>query len=196
MTVLTPEDDVEQVLAASRPGWPRALVRVPWKVKPLPLPWINAIAPLLKERGWVEMDGNRWRDADDHGLCFCCGEPLRGTKVLGRHGASWYSAECRHMVWLTDGPPGHPRCIALAARHCPHLRGQHQGDEDFVIALAWTGDGVGYVEVPPEHQVEGAPRLLVHPHAKQLTLAQLRAYASADPLGEAPPVATTKRCRA
>lgn len=115
--------------------------------------------------------------AEKEGICFCCGEVLRKLQVMGRHRASIEG------VHLTDGPAGHPRCVALAAEHCPHLRNQHKGDEGFVIALVWRGQGLGYVKTPHEMMVDGSPRLVVRPEATTLTLGELRKLAKDDPLG-------------
>lgn len=182
--------DVEVALAASQPGWPRALVEDPAMSpamraqalrppRPIPLPWINAINPLLHgRRGWLEMHGARSREADEQGLCFCCGLPLQRLKVMGQHRSSFDG------VPMTDGPPGHPRCVALAATYCPHLERQHRGDEDVVIAYGWGEDGPGYQQVPEEMLVSGQPRYVVLPGARPLTLAHLRLLAQRDPLGE------------
>ena len=102
---------------------------------------------------------------------------------MGRHGASFDDGE--HTVYLTDGPAGHPRCLALAAAHCPHLLNQHGGDPEYVIALAWEDiEHLGYVELPAEMRTGQQPRLVVRPGAVPLTLGRLRELASTDPLGE------------
>lgn len=86
---------------------------------------------------------------------------------------------------MTDGPAGHPRCVALAAEHCPHLRTQHKGDETFLIAFVWTGGGLGYMQAPEDTSMEGGPRLVVRPGVTDLTLGELRQLALENPLGAA-----------
>lgn len=172
---------MEEMDAAAGAGWPRAFIE--WDEGLFPLPWVNGTAPALRLSGFVELNALRARNAEDYRLCFCCGEPLRHLAIMGRHRASLDDTD--PQVWLTDGPAGHPRCMALAAKHCPHLRGQHRDDSGFVIALAWEGiEVLGYVELPSEMNTGGQPRFIVRPGAVPLTLGRLRELAVADPLGE------------
>lgn len=176
----TPADELAPAMEA---GWPRAFVR--WDERTFPLPWVNGLAPALRSNGFLELNAWRFRQCEDHRRCFCCGELLRRLSIMGRHRASLDDTE--PQVWLTDGPAGHPRCVALAAAHCPHLLGQHRGREDYVIALAWEDiEVLGYVEMPAEMLVGNQPRLVVRPDAVPLTLGRLRELAVADPLGYAP----------
>jgi hypothetical protein len=176
---------IDDLVKATSAGWPRRFLPTDGTPARLPLPWINGAHPILNgRRGWVELNELRLKEAEKERLCFCCGEALNKTLVMGRHRASFPRDEDEPgspIIWLTDGPGGHPRCMALAAQYCPHLTRQHQGDPDFRIALAWAGEGPGYVRFDgPE---EGGARLLCHVSVQALTLGQLRALASADPLG-------------
>lgn len=182
MTVLTGTTPADELADALEPGWPRPYVER--DEKRYPLPWVNGLAPALG-RTFAELNGWRSRQCEDYRLCFCCGLALVRLQIMGRHRASFEDEQ--HTVYLTDGPAGHPRCLALAAQHCPHLREQHRGDPDAVIALAWDGrERLGYVELPSEMRTGAQPRLIVRPGAVPLTLGRLRELAKADPLGEHP----------
>lgn len=184
--LLTGKTSIDELRAATAPGFPRADLRVAWKPRAYPLPWINSWKPALSRTGWKELDTKRAVEAEEKRLCFLCGEPLGDLSIMGRHRAS-YSEEGTdgsRWNWITDGPPGHPRCLALAAEVCPHLRTQHEGNEDFIIAFQWEGPLLGYLEVPKDLMTDGSPRYLVRPGAKPLTLGELRALAEVDPLGD------------
>lgn len=185
MATLTPDSPIEELRAAIATGWPRSKLKVDRHERAVPLPWINGMLPAIESDGWKRLDPMRNRVAEDESLCFCCGEPLRELSVMGRHRASFASGRSGRFAWITDGPAGHPRCLALAAAHCPHLREQHGGRDDIVIAFSWDRpDTLGYVETPLELVQLGEPRLLVRPEAVPLTLAELRALASRDPVGD------------
>jgi hypothetical protein len=175
-TLLTPKTPVDRAMAATDPGWPRAMIRTRWRSRTYPLPWINGWKPMVERHGFKELNTKRNNEAERDRLCFCCGEPLLELSLMGRHRASF-------EVWLTDGPAGHPRCMALAVEYCPHLRKQHRGDPDFVIAYAWRGKTIGYVETPTEMMMDGTPRRIVRPGATEVTLAEVRELAERCPLG-------------
>lgn len=178
---LTGSASVDELVEATRPGWPRMRFRRPGE-KAHPMPWINALNPAMKPRGWIEMHGQRVRQAEEQRLCFCCGQELAELSVMGRHRASFLDTDTGQWIWMTDGPPGHPRCVALAAAHCPHLLDQHEGHADYTIALLWRGATTGYVETPQEMSI-GEPRYVVRPGAVALSLGELRKLAARDPLG-------------
>lgn len=178
LTATTPADELKQAVAV---GWPRNRYVAPGRDRALPLPWINGLNPFADARGWIMLDGARRHACEHERLCFCCGEPLQTLSIMGRHRASFRRGDRR--VWLTDGPAGHPRCMALAAVHCPHLRDQHRGRERFIIAFTWRGLELGYVEMPEEIVAKGEPRFIVRPGATPITLGTLRKLAAADPLG-------------
>jgi hypothetical protein len=179
---LTLNSSADELVKATGAGWPRARLAHPAQLRALPLPWINGTKPAFEPQGWKMLDAGRRRDCEELRLCFCCGERLDGLSVMGRHRASFRRGD--RWVWLTDGPAGHPRCMALAAVHCPHLRDQHRGRERFIIAFTWRGLELGYVETPEEIVAKGEPRFIVRPGAKAITLGTLRKLAKADPLGE------------
>lgn len=178
---LTPNSPADEVVEACNAGWPRNRYAHPAQLKALPLPWINGTKPIFEQSGWIMLDAVRRRACEDERLCFCCGEPLQALSVMGRHKASFKRGD--RQVWLTDGPAGHPRCLALAAVHCPHLAAQHRGRERFIIAFTWRSLELGYVETPEEVVAKGEPRFIVRPGAKPITLGTLRKLARTDPLG-------------
>lgn len=181
--VLTLHTPVDELIAATYPGWPRRLLKVPWKPRAMPLVWINASRPAFEHNGWKQLDQGRVREARDDLLCFCCGESLSLLQVMGRHRAS-YEVD-GDVARLTDGPGGHPRCMALATEHCPHLRAQLSAAPEREIAFVYSGPGLGYIDIPEEMSI-GTPRLLVRPEAEPLTLVQLLELAESDPLGACP----------
>lgn len=176
---------IAELGASTGPGWPRLMLKVPWKPWAYPLPWISRSAPAFNRIGWRELDKDRWAEAERDRLCFCCGMKLERLTIMGRHRASLEDTE--PQVWLTDGPAGHPRCVALAAEHCPHLREQHRGQTDFVIAFAWNDPEIlGYVELPLKTEKGRELRLIVRPGARPLTLGELRKLAKGNPMGARP----------
>lgn len=185
---------LHELHAKAAPGWPRwfFLVTVGGRPRRMPLPWINGLHPVWAGvRGFVKMEPGRVDEAKSagrFGLCVVCGEELGHVRVMGR----WRGdKELERVTMLTDGPPGHPRCIALAVKHCPHLRalaGEPEGDRkgpepDRVVAYVYDGPGPAAMEVPGTNA--GIPRV-VHPRARPLTPEELRALVSRDPLGVAP----------
>ncbi len=152
---------------ADAPGGPRPWVATPTTARGrpgvgdrMPVPWVNGshalggdflqfkrhIASVIAER-----------------LCFACGGSLLEISVMGllREGS-------------TDGPPGHPRCLALAAGTCPHLLAL---EPSRAVAFAHTGRGPAILPDPL-----GVLRL-ISPDATSLTRRQLERLSSADPLG-------------
>jgi hypothetical protein len=155
----------------------------------LPLPWVNGLKPVWQAaRGFVEMDPKRVSASEQTkpwGLCVVCGLELGRVRVMGR----FRGTDRLAGVMLTDGPAGHPRCIALAARHCPHLRSlagldeplRNGAEHDRVVAYVYDGPGPPSLAVP-KGRGSGLPRV-VHPSARKLTPEDLRALAKTDPLG-------------
>lgn len=177
---------VTEVVRRAEPGWPRWFIAVDidGEQRHLPLPWINAVAPVFEgSRGFVKMDPRRAREAAEDRLCVICGLELGVSRVMGAFGSN---VEIPHEVLLTDGPPGHPRCIALAARHCPHLRRQWENTpapDDVIIAYVYEGAGPAAIPVPSEKDGDSLPWIAA-PGSIRLTLGELREMARRDPLGE------------
>lgn len=169
-----------------RTGWPRpwfrSIVRATERL--MPLPWINALEP-LSGQGWKAMRPERVDLALKRRLCAVCGERVKGPIVLLRHAHTQalvdHAAKMgvpEMTVAVTDGPGTHPRCGLLAALHCPHLVEQHDGDDDFEIAYVWEGRGHGTHPMPQlgeNSEGQSTRTMLVHPHARPLTLRALRA---------------------
>lgn len=190
--MITSRSPLRAMQEAARRGWPRTFLHSDGDDRARPMQWINGIAAAV-DGSWIAMDPARLRESREERVCFCCGGRLGTVEVMGRHRASepWSDPP----IWLSDGPPGHPRCVALAAGFCPHLYRQHGGVEDFLIAWAFTPSTAwprGYVMIeqrddPDAEQQGPMNRMIVHPSAFPLTLGRLREYAARDPLGEAMP---------
>lgn len=167
---------------ANGPGWPRP--RAMFEADPhlqhegarrsglLPVPWVAAVYD--SRVGWTDFhaDVNR---AHTERLCQVCGLALGRTILLGaaRPGE-------------TSGPGCHPRCMALALKHCPHF-----AYNDEVAAYRYDGPGVGYVDIFPWSWHGGVSLGLytdnseVSTYAVPLSKAEVRELAKRDPLGGA-----------
>jgi hypothetical protein len=157
-------------------GWPR-----PWLAHPtgrrLPVPWISGLAPLILG-AWASFDPHRASQAQEQRLCFCCGRRLERLVILGRYS----SLPEKNM--LSDGPGGHPRCLALAAGACPYLQLQQACDPNVAVAYVYEGPGLGYRPIPASKTLFSSP-VVVDPTAQALTYPQLTRLAHHDPLGTA-----------
>jgi hypothetical protein len=193
---------VVELQRRSQPGWPRWMVPMQ-NGRRYPMPWINAISPVFYGlAGFTRMDLGRVQAANDDGLCFCCGLPLERVICMGRYAGAREDtdeATFEHEgkpVYLTDGPPGHPRCVALAAQHCPHLRrddGLRRPTRDGIVAFAYEGRrDLACLEVPLKREERELPDgtmaehmrpRVVNPRARRLSREELSALASSDPMG-------------
>lgn len=143
----------------------------------LPVPWVAEVGP--HGVGWTTFHGDADR-AHDERLCQVCGLQLGSIVLLGlaRPGE-------------TSGPGCHPRCMALAVQHCPHLA------LDGVIAYQYTGPGPGYVDdiaFPWNSPYNGlyAENVNVSTYAVPLTAADVKALAKRDPMGGSAPNDTSE----
>lgn len=139
--------------------------------KRLPAPWIN---------GWhsaVDGDFYSFRDdlqsAHDERLCCICGDAMLGSVAV----AAAYGKK------QTSGGWGHPRCVTLSVRTCPHFTDpfpvEPGSDEPryAIVAWRWDGDGVGVDR--PGFEAEDP----VSEGAVPLSWAELRAWAAEEPWG-------------
>lgn len=180
---------VEELVAKTEAGWPRWFMRLR-DGRRLPVPWINGVNPIFHgASGFTMMVPKRVEQARAERLCVVCGEQLGRVVAMGRYTGG------PEGVMLTDGPPGHPRCIALAALHCPHLRRRDElrkVNADGVVAYVYDGPSFACIPVPgrdSERKADGRDVMLprvVNPRARAVTLGELQALASADPLGGFP----------
>ncbi len=107
-------------------GWTRSgFVADAGSLKAYPAPWIN---------GEHAADGDFYSFRDDMGraheerLCCICGDQLGSVVAIGA-----YRGER-----ATSGGWGHPRCIKLAVRMCPHF-----AEMEGTVAWMHVGPGVG-----------------------------------------------------
>lgn len=156
-------------------GWPRPKAKfefsssgeqLPEPVK-LPAPWINGNHVLTGDWLSFRPDADR---AFDERLCSVCGEAMPGTVILLR-----YTDE---TAGITSGPGAHPRCAALACKHCPHMN--HRADEE-TGGYAHDGDDAGF---DPDSDPFASSTYTVDADARPVTVAQIRRLAASDPLGE------------
>lgn len=120
-------------------------------------------------------------------LCQVCGEKLGPTIILGAAEDSIPSDR------RTSGPGCHPRCMALSARFCPHLR---RITDREIIAFAYRGGRLGYrlydsgEEEPDPTAAEIMDAYMqsmkVEAGACPLTRAEVLEIARRDPLGVDP----------
>lgn len=155
------------------PGWPR-----PWLEHPSgrrPLPWILGSAPIILD-AWITFDMDRARRAHTKRLCFCCGLPLAALIVLG-----CYRPERKaETLMRSDGPGGHPRCLALALGSCPHLASAGHRE---TITYLYEGSGLGYSTDSTDPTRPFDQPVRVDPEARPLTREALLALAVDDPEG-------------
>jgi hypothetical protein len=148
-------------------GWPRPFVSTEPKMLGgeqmlLPLPCsAESRDDFLSMSLWVE-------DAYRKHLCGVCGEPLRATTCMG--------IVKNPSDYLSNGPPVHPRCMALSLRFCPHFDLRYSQDEP--IAFIYTGTDAGYAR-----NAESEELLHVDRAAIQATRTDIVALAKSDPLG-------------
>lgn len=161
-------------------GWPRPWLAHQPTGRRLPMPWISGLAPIITG-AWASFDPHRALQAQEQRLCFCCGRQLERLVVLGR-----YASVDSEKKMLSDGPGGHPQCLALAASVCPHLRRQQARDPDVTVAYVYDGPGLGYRPTLDSKNPFSNP-VVVDPTAHALTNAQLVGLASHDPLGTKAP---------
>lgn len=114
------------------PGWveDERGERTTQKKPALPLPWINGDGPDAEGMADFYAFRDDCRRADTERLCCICGDPLNHYVAIGAQ-----SGERQ-----TSGGWGHPRCIALAVRLCPHFDKFRDGP---VVAWLHEGEGIG-----------------------------------------------------
>lgn len=171
---------------ADEPGWPRPKreARVRWDpdLKMLPAPYING-EPIERSvklgrrgDGWLDFRDDCYQRHVVERRCVVCGEPLNKVILLGA-----FSTDHLDDRPLTSGPGGHPRCMWLAVKSCPHLQEKSEG----VVAYRYRGKGIGFFKPPTKANDMGAgDRLLASAARHPLTLEQVREIALADPMGE------------
>jgi hypothetical protein len=134
--------------------------------EPLPLPWINGDGP--DPDG--EADFYAFRDdcsrAASERLCCICGDPLGRVVTLGAMSGDR----------LTSGGWGHPRCIHMAVRLCPHF-----AKIEGTVAWLHQGPGFGVVE-PATFEVD-----VVSDDALPMSRDALASLAKSDPWGTSCP---------
>lgn len=108
------------------------------QARALPLPWINGTAPAKGEFADFYAFREDCRRAETDRLCCICGDPLRYFVTVGAMGGDR----------ATSGGWGHPRCIHLSVRLCPHFA-------DLTETVAWLheGDGIG-VSLPATFEID------------------------------------------
>ena len=93
-------------------------------------------------------------------LCQICGLALAKPVLFG----VVQLVEMRE----TSGAGCHPRCFALALRHCPHFDARYSADE--AVAFVYHGEGPG---VRVQHRSWGPDRFDVDPDAEPVTRAEV-----------------------
>ena len=165
------------------PGWPRPYAdyephrgRSDSSPDRLPVPWVIEI--LNGEPVWTTFH-IKAGDAHEERLCQICGEALGQIILLGCEDNPIATADKRN----TNGPGCHPRCMATAAKFCPHF----ETGEDAVIAFLYEGEGLGYL-FDPDRSQWAAEGPYGEPHEVELqctemTRSEVRQLAITDPLG-------------
>lgn len=160
----------ETIADAERTGLPRPVSTVTdrdpvshaLRERRFPTPWINGTHGLRGDFYSFRIDSLR---ALEDRLCCICGDPLRASVAIGAE-----SGKRR-----TAGGWGHPRCLVLAVRTCPHFTEAPVPFE--VVAYRHTGPGIGVVR--PEFAIDDIVET-----AEPLSLGALVAWAKADPWGD------------
>jgi hypothetical protein len=121
-------------------GWPRAFIdsdierfrRGPRGYRTVRLQqrrpniWLGGDAQ--RHNDWLSFDATLEAETEAGHVCVVCGEELSRLRVFGKTGA-----------FLTNGPPAHPRCFALALKFCPHFTEPPYTHRHYTLAYVWDG---------------------------------------------------------
>jgi hypothetical protein len=162
-------------------GWPRPRARWEprpqskrgkWPARMLPTLWV--LDRIGGETSWTAFHPTA-TDAHVDRLCSVCGERMGGTVVL---------CKFKDSRWSTSGPGCHPRCAALAVKHCPHLQETPDGE---TVAFRWDWNGNGYLWADPDvSEVYTDGDLVVEPDAVPMSREAVVKLARTRPLGILP----------
>lgn len=146
-------------------GLPRPTA--PYGNRKLPMPWINGDEG---DSDFLDFKEPRPVVSVRDRLCAICGNKMDGFVTLAAANNQRY----------TSGGWGHPRCIALAVKVCPHFQRYEQGGKGYenpTVAWLYRGEGVGLVDPNFEYFDE------ISSDAEPLTLIELKQLARDNPWG-------------
>lgn len=122
-------------VSADKPGWPREYIPrntgAPYRPgsDTVKTPALYVGGNKQHEGDWLTFDPENAEKCRTNYLCVACGLPLGRTVVLG------------HMnPRVTDGPPCHPRCFALALKFCPRFSQAPYTRSKQTVAYVYDGD--------------------------------------------------------